>query len=149
MSWVQVHVSGIHQDLTLDDDAIEERMNQDLSLSDNVELCWAGPGTSIWKRNDNNELRGYGFLSFLSHQGAIMMIEQINASAAEDTCSDMGKLSAELSQPKKKQANKKQTNQQTNSSNLRLRRQRAQPAGKHPVRSSSDKAKLHRSHASV
>jgi RNA recognition motif-containing protein len=155
MSWTQVHVSGIQQELTLEDDALEETF-EDLFELNNDDKDWAGPGTSTFKRvEDTNRLRGYAFLSFLSKEGAMVAVEAINNNT---TSTPLGQLHAALShnakttnsKPKnngRKQQGSKQQQGQSQSSNasLRLRRRRAPPAPKHPVKSSSDTARLYRS----
>lgn len=143
MSWTQVHISGLKQNLTLDNDALEATMNDLFGLSFNKD--WAGVGTSTFKRTDTNELRGYAFLSFLSQQGAVLTVETINNS----TSSNLGKLQAALSQAnkhkQKQSSGSKQQSQGGGSASLRLKRRRAPPAPKHPVKSSSGNSKLYRS----
>ena len=162
MSWTQVHVSGINTDLQLDDDALEAALNELFQLSETT-TDWAGEGTSTFKRlasdnNNNNhhqQLRGYGFLSFLSARGAATAIQKIQN--APKPC-HLGTLHAELSRQSTKGSNsnninktgKQQGNNNNNNNNkddtrdVRLRRKRAPPAGKHPVKTSSNVAKLYR-----
>jgi hypothetical protein len=156
MSWTQVHVSGIQQDLSLENDALEEALEDLLELG-NVDKDWAGPGTSTFKRmdDDTNRLRGYAFLSFLSKEGAMLAVEAINNS--NSTNHAIGKLQAALStsgsststaQAKHKTSftcKKNKGQSQSSNASTRLKRRRAPPAPKHPVKSSSDTAKLYRS----
>jgi hypothetical protein len=141
MSWTQVHVAGINRDLLLDDDGLESALNELFRLSETTD--WAGEGTSTFKRLPNNQLRGYGFLSFLSASGAATAIQNIQGV----TC-NLGILHAELSQPNKGKAKQKSQGNATsdgdNNTDVRLRRKRAPPAGKHPVKTSSNVAKLYR-----
>ena len=132
----------------------------------NEAFHWAGEGTSTFKRHapskksgntpisddqePNNQQQkqpllhssgfGYGFLSFLSQRGAAAAVEVIDGA----NC-NLGNLRAELSQPNKN-AKKKQgiANGNADVRDLRLRRKRAPPAAKHPVKTSSNVAKLYR-----
>ena len=140
MSWTQVHVAGINRDLLLDDDALESSLNELFRLSETTD--WAGEGTSTFKRLSNNQLRGYGFLSFLSTSGAATAIQNMHGVAC-----NLGIIHAELSQPTKGKAKQKQQGSTSNEGDhrdVRLRRKRAPPAGKHPVKTSSNVAKLYR-----
>jgi hypothetical protein len=146
-------VSGIQQELTLEDDALEETLANLFELN-NDEKDWAGPGTSTFKRmDDTNKLRGYGFLSFLSKEGAMVAVEAINTTSSS-VSTNLGCLQAALSHCNAKTTNTKtgskkqgpkQGQSQSSNASLRLRRRRAPPAPKHPVKSSSDTARLYRS----
>jgi hypothetical protein len=124
-----------------DQDGIISSSNS--SVSNN--LMWAGPGSTLIKRDDNGCCRGYAFLTFYSMDGALLVIDRINndirsSSDASPSSSNM-RLRAELSNPtssKKKGGKKKKNDGGENLTDLRLRRQRKQPVRKHPVITSSD-----------
>ena len=109
-------------------------------------LMWAGPGSTLIKRDDNGCCRGFAFLTFYSMDGALLAIDRINndiRSSSDATLSSNNmRLRAELSNPtssKKKGGKKKKKNDgDENLTDLRLRRQRKQPVRKHPVITSSD-----------
>ncbi|KAL7453605.1 hypothetical protein ACHAWC_009623 [Mediolabrus comicus] len=110
-------------------------------------LMWAGPGSTLIKRDDNGCCRGFAFLTFYSMDGALLAIDRINNDSRRSSISDAIAssnnmiLRAELSNPtssKKKGGKKKKNDDGENLTDLRLRRQRKQPVRKHPVITSSD-----------
>jgi hypothetical protein len=162
MSFTLVHVSGLSPSSNLDNDQIESLLEAryDLSSDDNINngIAWAGPGTTIIKRDDaTNRCRGYCFLSFYTLEGASIAVDSINAIAIRGEGGDIDidvdssavvlplQLHAELSKPKPKASTKKKTktktSQETDHSDLRIRRKRGAPIRKHPVIISSDKSK--------
>lgn len=119
--------------------------NSNSSVSKN--LMWAGPGSTLIKRDDNGCCRGFAFLTFYSMDGALLAIDRINndirssSDATLSITSNKMRLRAELSNPtssKKKGGKKKKNDGGENLTDLRLRRQRKQPVRKHPVITSSD-----------
>jgi len=132
-SWTQVHLSGLDA-APLSLESFELALS---SLFVDEDDLWAGPGTTILKqaRNSNN---AYCFIAFYSLQGAVKAVERLNGYNGNDE--RLLNLRAELSQPKPKKATKSQHNQQQKQQtddNIRLRRKRAPPAPKHPIRRSS------------
>lgn len=136
-----------------DDDAVSsgelvDSNDQDEITSNNnsKDLMWAGPGSTLIKRDDNGCCRGFAFLTFYSMDGALLAIDRINndsrCSNSDATPSSNNiRLRAELSNPttsKKKGGKKKKNDDGENLTDLRLRRQRKQPIRKHPVITSSD-----------
>ena len=139
MSWTQVHVSGFPQTVDPTDEELEQTLTRDYDLAT---FSWAGEGTTVVKRHvNNNNCRGYCFLSFLTISGATLAVQHINATTTKTFL-----LKAELSQPKKQPKEKKKEDI-GDTRNLRIRRQRGQPVRKHPVLVSSDQSKLARSTA--
>ena len=125
-SWIQVHVGGISP--SADVDSLEETLAEILDM----ELTtWAGPGTTVLKQPLGQTKESYAFLACYSTEGALLAVEQINASS--------GGMHAELSKPKKRP--KKDSKPSADDKQLRLRRQRAPPPPKHPVQNSSVVAK--------
>jgi RNA recognition motif-containing protein len=142
MSWTQIHVSGLSETTSPDDEELERLLQERYKLEEDSELTWAGPGTTLIKRDkDTQACRGYCFLCFLSLQGASNAIEKINAFWEEDQYGEglPPQLHAELSQPKAKA--KKQTNEANSHGDVRLRRKRKESVMKHPVIVSSNKVK--------
>jgi len=134
-SWTQVHVSGLDA-ASLSLESFELALS---SLFVHEDDLWAGPGTTILKqaRNSNN---AYCFIAFYSLQGAVNAVERLNSYNGNDQ--RLLNLQADLSQPKPKKATKSQQNQQQQTDdNIRLRRKRAPPAPKHPIRQSSAPSK--------
>lgn len=166
-SWTQVYISGLSKSINPSDEEIEDYLNKCYSLdgehvnnndqdgiissnsSVSKNLMWAGPGSTLIKRDDNGCCRGFAFLTFYSMDGALLAIDRINndirsssSSSGAIASSNNMRLRAELSNPissKKKGGGKKKKNDGgENLTDLRLRRQRKQPVRKHPVITSSD-----------
>lgn len=168
-SWTQVYISGLSKSINPSDEEIEDYLNKCYSLdgehvnsndqdeitassnsSVSNNLMWAGPGSTLIKRDDDGCCRGFAFLTFYSMDGALLAIDRINndirssssSSDATIASSNNMRLRAELSNPtssKKKGGGKKKKNDGgENLTDLRLRRQRKQPVRKHPVITSSD-----------
>jgi hypothetical protein len=126
---------------------------------------WAGYGTTIIKRSLTNDsdgdccCRGYAFLSFFTREAALIAIERINSeyyinndynnnnnnkNFSSNNDSDDGNLVASTNQLPKLRA--EMVNASTTATNetkqslpdLRLKRQRKKPIGKHPVIISSN-----------
>ena len=170
-SWTQVYISGLPKSINPSDEEIEDYLskcyslhggegnddgvghdnNVDTTNTSNNNLMWAGPGSTLIKRDDNGCCRGFAFLTFYSMDGALHVIDRINNddNYSNDTTSSNGmRLRAELSNPGG--AKKKGNNNNNNSNNkkkkndgeylpdLRFRRQRKPPIRKHPVVTSSD-----------
>lgn len=164
-SWTQVYISGLPKSINPSDEEIEDYLskcyslhggegnddgvghdnNVDTTNTSNNNLMWAGPGSTLIKRDDNGCCRGFAFLTFYSMDGALHVIDRINNN---DNCNSSMRLRAELSNPGG--AKKKGNNNNNNSNNkkkkndgeylpdLRFRRQRKPPIRKHPVVTSSD-----------
>jgi hypothetical protein len=151
MSFTLVHVSGLSPTSNLNNDQIESLLEARYNLSSvDTNIAWAGPGTTIVKRDDStNRCRGYCFLSFYTLEGASVAVDTINTIRGEGDMDSSAllplQLHAELSKPKPKGSTKKKTktktSQETDHSDLRLRRKRGAPIRKHPVIISSDKSK--------
>ena len=117
-----------------------------ISSNSSKNLMWAGPGSTLIKRDDNGCCRGFAFLTFYSMDGALLAIDRINndirssSDANPSITSNNMRLRAELSNPtsSKKKGGKKKNDGGENLTDLRLRRQRKQPVRKHPVITSSD-----------
>jgi len=138
-----VHVSGLPKCNDPSDEEIETLLNARYNLSDNV-LLWAGPDTTLIKRDEEGTCRGYAFLAFYSSEGAAIIVDRINESVSSDTEESSQlppQLRAELSNPKTAKDRKKkgQKDDAKNLHDLRLRRPRRAPIRKHPVITSSDK----------
>ena len=162
-SWTQVYISGLPKSTNPSDEEIEDYLskcyslhggegnddgvghdnNVDTTTISNNNLMWAGPGSTLIKRDDNGCCRGFAFLTFYSMDGALLVIDRINNddNNSNDTTSSSMRLRAELSNPggaKKKGNNKKKKNDGEHLPDLRLHRQRKPPIRKHPVVTSSD-----------
>ncbi len=175
-SWTQIYISGLSKSINPSDEEIEDYLNKcycldgggndnhnnddggsgsgehvnandqdEVTASNN--LMWAGPGSTLIKRDDNGCCRGFAFITFYSMDGALLAIDRINndirsSSDATIASSNNMRLRAELSNPtttsKKKGGKKKKNDGGENLTDLRLRRQRKQPVRKHPVITSSD-----------
>ncbi len=140
MTWTQVYLGGLPQSLEPKDEEIENILDERFGLSnvDGTPSLWAGPGTTLVKRdNETGCCRGFAFVSFHSREGASHFVDKVNNSIGDPIEEKLpwGSLKAELSQPKtgKKNTKKKQQNSQQDHSDLRLRRQRKAPIRKHPV----------------
>lgn len=145
MTWTQVYLVGLARSLQPKDEEIEDFLNERFGLSndDGTPSLWAGPGTTLVKRdNETGCCRGFAFLSFHSREGASEFVNKVNSSNGGpiDQKLPWDDLKAELSQPKtgKKNTKKKQQDSQEDYSDLRLRRQRKAPIRKHPVIVSSN-----------
>lgn len=141
MTWTQVYLGGLPRSLEPKDEEIEDILAKKFGLSnvDGTPSLWAGPGTTLVKRdNETGCCRGFAFVSFHSREGASQFVNKVNSSIEEQL--PWGGLKAELSQPKtgKKNTKKKQLNSQQDYSDIRLRRQRKAPIRKHPVIVSSN-----------
>ena len=198
-SWTQVYITGLHRSILPSDEEIEIALDLHYGLSsicDSLLLTeknvtkdaeiikaegssrgWAGYGTTIIKRssltrNDSDGdccCRGYAFLSFFTHEAALIAIERINSEyyinndynnnnnnnynnnnnnnknfSSNNDCDD-GNLVASTNQlPKLRaemvNASTTATTNETKQSlpDLRLKRQRKKPIGKHPVIISSN-----------
>jgi len=141
MSWIQVYVTGLSRSVDPSDEEIESSFAKRYNLeAGNSDVLWAGEGTSLIKRDQiTGACRGYIFLAFYSMKSASAVVDRIN-NYQEDihgNSSDLPPiLRAELRDPiksKKKKEKKKEQYQP----DLRLRRQRGAPTGKHPVITSS------------
>jgi len=143
MSWTQIHISGLNRSIEPSDEVIEQLLDSRYQLSSNDSFLWAGVGTTLIKRDDQGNCRGFAFMSFYSRDGALCAIDKINTYKRHDTSTTTStpqlpiSLHAEISNPKgkKKKSNK---DKEEDLPDLRLRRQRAPPIRKHPVITSSD-----------
>lgn len=153
MSWTQVYVTGLAQTIEPSDEDLEDilaeryRLKNDDNNDTTSMICWAGPGTTLFKR-DKGVCRGYAFLSFHTLESAEVVIHRINTNTISNNTPPLSSsvavpqpLRAELSKPKSKGKKKKHNNNNTDHSDVRLRRQRGAPVRKHPVITSSDKKK--------
>ena len=153
MPWTQVYIGGLPRSLDPSDAEIEDILKERFGLSSEggTSSSWAGPGTTIVKRdNDKGFCRGFAFLIFNSREGATSFVNMVNNSESNSnnerlSTTSIGErlpwdgLKAELSQPKgAKKSTKKKQDQQQDLSDLRLRRQRKAPIRKHPVIVSSN-----------
>ena len=159
MSWTQVHISGLSRSIDPSDEDIETMFESKYNLTNSDDILWAGPGTTLIKRDDKGSCRGFAFLTFYSTEGASTVVDRINngiittdsmAVNKGGTCGGNNiarpwQLRAELSNPKATKERKKGKDRQRGESNdlsdLRLRRQRKAPIRKHPVITSSDGSK--------
>lgn len=144
MSWTQVHLTGLSRSVDPSDEDIETMLDERYTLSTDDNILWAGPGTTLIKRDDGGCCRGFAFLSFYSSDGATLAIDRITAAAIESENDGYGGeliLRAELSNPKSAKEKKKKNGGEDKDDlrDLRFRRQRKQPIRKHPVITSSDK----------
>lgn len=137
MSWTQVYITGLPKSILPTDEDIESILASTYSLADSdPALLWAGPGTTLVKRDDSagGQCRGFAFLAFHSTEGAQLAVERINTSGTT--------VRAEISKPKPKSKKKKKGKGSDGGgddmSDLRLRRQRGAPIRKHPVITSSN-----------
>ena len=170
-SWTQVYISGLSKSINPSDEEIEDYLNKCYSLdgehvnrndqdeitsssnrsSVSKNLMWAGPGSTLIKRDDNGCCRGFAFLTFYSMDGVLLAIDRINNDIRSSSSSDAiassnnnMRLRAKLRNPtssKKKGGGKKKKKNDDGGENLtdlRLRRRRKQPIRKHPVITSSD-----------
>lgn len=124
---------------------------------------WAGYGTTIIKRLTNTDCcRGYAFLSFFTREAALVVIERINSeynNHSNNECihgvsTQLPELRAEMvnvsstssSTPATKEKKQRNSNNKKKDNevalsllpDLRLKRQRKKPIGKHPVIISSN-----------
>jgi len=145
-----VYLTGLSRSVDPSDEEIEAMLDERYNLSNDTTIMWAGPGTTLIKRDDKRCCRGFGFLTFYSAGGAAIVIDRINANAGgsvgsgSGTCSGFSEgvtlLRAELSNPKAAKERKKSSGSGSRNElpDLRLRRQRKAPIRKHPVIVSSD-----------
>uniref|UniRef100_A0A7S4AHZ3 RRM domain-containing protein n=1 Tax=Pseudo-nitzschia australis TaxID=44445 RepID=A0A7S4AHZ3_9STRA len=159
MSWTQVYVRGLSRSLDPSDEEIENLLNERYNLTSDTAM-WAGPGTTLIKRDEMGFCRGYIFLSFYSAEGAAVVVDRVNGGCRNDNGSvsvnvDIDietdtklplQLHAELSNPKPKAKNGKNANKGRNQDNsnddhIRLRSKRKAPIRKHPVIISSNGTK--------
>jgi RNA recognition motif-containing protein len=148
MSWTQVYVSGLSRTVDPTDEELEELLDKryGLTTADPHVVLWAGPGTTLVKREDDTGVcRGYAFLVFYSDGGAAIAVDRINSiSETGDESSGLPpQLVAELSKPKNRQPKKKGQGggPSENLPDNRVRRKRRAPVSKHPVIISSDRSK--------
>jgi hypothetical protein len=79
MACIQVYLTGLSESTSPDDEELEGLIVARYNLSAD-DITWAGPGTTLIKRNGRTQVcRGYGFLSFLSSDGASIAVDKINA----------------------------------------------------------------------
>ena len=140
MSFTQIHISGLKRSIEPTNEVIEQLLDKRYQLSSNDSILWAGVGTTLIKRDDKGNCRGFAFMSFYSKDGALCAVEKINNYNHDTSTSTLQlpiSLHAEISNPKgKKKKNNK--DKEEDLPDLRLRRQRAPPIRKHPVITSSD-----------
>jgi hypothetical protein len=129
MSWTQVYVSGWPMQEDTSVESIEEKLKFILHSD-----TWAGEGSTILKQTRNGS--SYCFLSFLSFDGALAFVDILREFSGQNECS-VGRLKAEISQPKAKGSKGKKSISAGAADNVRLRRKRAPPIRKHPVKKSS------------
>eukprot|EP00558_Chaetoceros_sp_UNC1202_P004535 CAMPEP_0197235612 /NCGR_PEP_ID=MMETSP1429-20130617/2997_1 /TAXON_ID=49237 /ORGANISM="Chaetoceros sp., Strain UNC1202" /LENGTH=155 /DNA_ID=CAMNT_0042694241 /DNA_START=1 /DNA_END=466 /DNA_ORIENTATION=+ len=109
------------------------------NLSNDHSLVWAGPGTTLIKRDEGGSCRGFAFLTFYSKDGADNIVDRIN-NGSEGSNDDSEKvknypfqLTAELSNPKGAKERKKAKGQDGSSSahlpDIRIKKQRRAPIG--------------------
>lgn len=149
MSWTQVYVRGLSRSLDPSDEEIENLLNERYNLTSDTAM-WAGPDTTLIKRDEMGFCRGYVFISFYSVEGAAVIVDRVNSGCKNDNGNVNIKtdtklplqLHAELSNPKAKDGKKANKSQnQDNDNHIRLRRQRKAPIRKHPVIVSSNGTK--------
>ncbi len=148
MSWTQVFLTGLSKSVDRSDEEIEAMLNEKYNLSNDADVMWAGPGTTLIKRDEKGCCRGFAFLTFYSADGAATVIDRINSGRtvkeAEENEAKEGLpkyLQAELSNPKGAKERKKKCNGKgagNDLPDLRVRRQRKAPIRKHPVIVSSN-----------
>jgi hypothetical protein len=126
MSWIQVYVTGMEVDATVE--SVEKSL---LPLL--LDTYWAGEGTTVVKHSAKYGA-SYSFLAFFTSDGALAAIGRIEELTA---------WHAELVQPKADVARKtdRTENQLGETDAIRLRRRRAKPKPKHPVKISSGRPK--------
>jgi hypothetical protein len=159
MSWIQVYISGLATSLEPSNEDIEKLLDERFSLASDDSILWAGPGTTLVKRDEQGICRGFAFLAFYSAEGASIIIDRINMNHGTEIAQgdsrggvegddkeekkDMSGLPlllrAELSNPKAGKERSKKKEKEQRLPDLRLRRQRGTPVQKHPVITSSDK----------
>mmetsp|Transcript_3528 Transcript_3528/g.7794 ORF Transcript_3528/g.7794 Transcript_3528/m.7794 type:complete len:166 (-) Transcript_3528:148-645(-) len=153
MSWSQVYVTGLPRTVDPTDEEIESTLASTYNLTDTAQaILWAGPGTTLVKRDDSAEgqCRGFVFLAFYSNEGAQIAVERINGSTgivhdgetATMAVTSTLQLKAELCKSKPKSKKGKQGSGADGGSggdvsDIRLKRQRGAPVRKHPVITSS------------
>ena len=154
-AWTQVYVTGLPRSVLPSDEDVEADLELRYGLSsssDGYSSRWAGRGTTIIKRDENDgRCRGFAFLSFHSREAAIVAIERINnfddgdGDGDDDHDEDGGtprrsRLRAEMSTAPSRERRKKRDDDEQRAllPDLRLRRQRKKPVRKHPVIVSSD-----------
>ena len=145
-----MYISGLSRSIDPSNENIESLLNTRYDLTDDIVL-WAGPDTTLVKRDEKGSCRGYAFLAFYSVEGASIVADRVNSGYNINNTNVEGvselvpsQLRAELSNPKAAKERKKVKGQKDDSkhvSDLRLRRQRKPPIRKHPVIISSDRIK--------
>jgi hypothetical protein len=149
MAWIQVYIKGLSRSTDPSNEVIENLLNARYNLIDDA-ILWAGPDTTLVKRDEKGSCRGYAFLAFYSAEGAAIVADRINNGHNSNSSDIVGgliplQLRAELSNPKAAKERKKvkggQNDESKNVHDLRLRRQRKPPIRKHPVIISSDRIK--------
>jgi hypothetical protein len=139
MSWTQVYVTGLSQTASPSDEDLEGLLDGWYDLSSDSDLLWAGPGTTLVKRDkDSGVCRGFAFLAFFSMQGASIAVDRINNGVPRGDTRGV-QLQAELSKPKTKTKKAPAGQPGADHSDIRLRHKRKAPVRKHPVLVSSDK----------
>jgi RNA recognition motif-containing protein len=148
MSWTQVYVTGLSRTVDPTDEKLEELLDKryGLTAADPHVVLWAGPGTTLVKREDDTGVcRGYAFLAFYSDEGAAIAVDRINSKSeiGDESSGLPPQLVAELSKPKNRKQKKKPQDRDSseNLPDTRLRRKRRAPVRKHPVIISSDRTK--------
>ena len=160
MSWTQVYLTGLSKSIEPSDEELESQLDVKYNLSNDGAILWAGPGTTLIKRDDHGCCRGFAFLAFYSDDGAAMIIDRVNNCDNRQFMNDAGEhdegaisemtkqqlpdqLHAELSKPKAKKKGNGGSGNKNNGDlpDLRLRRQRKAPIRKHPVIVSSNRKK--------
>lgn len=140
MSWTQVHISGLDRTVEPDDEEIERRLDALYAL--NSDGMWAGPGTTLVKRDqDTKACRGFAFLAFYSADAAVGFIERLNTHNNNNNNSTKGiVLTAALAEgkPKKSKKGSSSTPADNDQRDLGFRSKRKAPIRKHPVIKSSD-----------
>jgi hypothetical protein len=121
------------------------------TISSDVYFSWVGQGSTILKQSKSRvgggsggkgQRRQYGFLAFYSREGATRAMECINTYTGHNQLlqSMQAEISTSNNSPTKKQLGrgpKNNSDRNNNDNHIRLRRQRAPPAPKHPVKKSS------------
>lgn len=150
MSWTQVFITGLPKTVEPPNDEIETMLDMRFNLTNDHSLMWAGPDTTLIKRDERGFCRGFAFITFYSKDGASIIVDRINNSNKEGSKDDSGmvkeysfQLTAELSNPKGSKERKKTKGQNEISSSahlpdIRLKKMRRAPVRKHPVITSSN-----------
>jgi hypothetical protein len=148
MSWTQVFITGLPKSVEPTNEEIETMLDVRFNLTNDHSLMWAGPDTTLIKRDDRGSCRGFAFLTFYSSDGASKVIDRINnESEGSNVDSEVEKkytfkLTAELSNQKGAKERKKAKSQNDSSSghlpHMRIKKQRGAPIRKHPVITSSN-----------